>query len=122
LRLFQSAYQFVVRYHKLLSTLLVLGITVLSLIPLPQLPEVPGKDKTMHMVAYAVLAFPVALARPKGYLLILLGFALWSGVIELVQPLVNRHMSGLDFAANTLGLVVGLILAGLIDLMLSRKA
>jgi VanZ family protein len=118
---FQSAYQLVVRYHKVLSTLLVIGVTVLSLIPLPQLPDVPGNDKTMHLVAYAVLAFPVSLARPKGYAWLLLGFLVWSGVIELVQPLVNRTSDLVDLIANATGLMLGYFVARIVDTLSNPK-
>ena len=87
-----------------------LAITSLSLMPLPSLPDVPGSDKTHHLIAYAALMLPAFFAnhKTKGVLMAL--FALWSGVIELVQPYVNRYGEWLDFGANTLGLIIGAIL------------
>jgi VanZ family protein len=90
-------------------------ITFFSLTPLPALPPVPGSDKTHHFLAYAVLMFPVALAKPKHWLAIALLFALWSGAIELIQPYVNRYGEWLDFAANTAGLTMGMLAARLFD-------
>ena len=94
-------------------TLLLLGaITVLSLSPLPELPvEPPGSDKTHHFIAYAALALPVALARPRGWGWWLAGFLAWSGAIELIQPHVNRFGEWADLMANGAGLAVGVALA-----------
>lgn len=80
---------------------------MLSLIPLPELPLLPGTDKTHHLIAYGALMFPVALHRPQGWLYIALGFVAWSGVIELIQPFVNRYAEWLDLLANSAGVVVG---------------
>lgn len=44
-------------------------------------------------------------------LTIFLLFVLYSGMIELIQPYVNRYGEWLDLAANTLGLACGLLLA-----------
>ena len=94
--------------HWLIISLITLsGITVLSLIPLNELPEMPGSDKTHHLVAYAILAYPTSLRRPKGWQNILIFFAIYGGVIELIQPFVNRHGKWVDLIANTMGLMVG---------------
>ncbi|HCG7089416.1 TPA: VanZ family protein [Vibrio parahaemolyticus] len=101
-----------VQLHWLLITILIaLTITALSLYPLDNLPAVPGTDKTHHFVAYGALAFPVALARPERWLVFIVGFLGYSGVIELVQPYVNRYGEWLDLGANGLGLVVGILIA-----------
>ncbi len=90
------------------------AITTLSLWPLENLPSVPGNDKTHHFIAYAVLMFPVALRKPNNWKLIGLFFISYSGVIELLQPYVNRYGEWLDMAANTTGLVCGLLVVELI--------
>ena len=100
--------------HWLIISLITLsGITVLSLIPLNELPDMPGSDKTHHLVAYAILAYPTSLKRPKGWQNILIFFAIYGGVIELIQPLVNRHGEWVDLIANTTGLMVGCLIANL---------
>ena len=99
------------RYWFKLSLFILVAITILSLHPLENLPEAPGSDKTHHLVAYAALAFPTALRKPKRWQVILIGFALYSGLIELVQPHVNRYGEWLDFLANISGLFVGIMLA-----------
>ncbi|MDN3685561.1 hypothetical protein QW180_26385 [Vibrio sinaloensis] len=67
-----------------------------------------GQIKLTIFIAYGALAFPVALARPEKWLLFILGFLVYSGVIELVQPYVNRYGEWLDLGANGLGLFVGI--------------
>ncbi len=90
-------------------------ITTLSLWPLKKLPSVPGTDKTHHLIAYAVLMFPTALRKPNKWILFGLLFIAYSGAIELLQPCVNRYGEWLDMAANTTGVVCGLIIAELIN-------
>lgn len=92
-----------------LTTLVLAAITVLSLVPLDELPEVPGTDKTHHVIAYAVLMFSVALKKPKYWILIGVFFVAYSGGIELIQPYVNRYGEWVDLLANTLGLILGTI-------------
>jgi len=86
-------------------------ITALSLSPLSELPEVPGSDKTHHVIAYCVLVIPVVLRKPRYWLVVVAGFVVWSGAIELIQPYVNRYGEWLDMAANVTGLMAGSILA-----------
>ena len=89
-------------------------ITTLSLWPLENLPSVPGSDKIHHFIAYAALMFPTALRKPNHWKSIGLFFIACSGVIELLQPYVNRYGEWLDMAANITGVVCGLLLAELI--------
>jgi hypothetical protein len=81
-----------VKSHWLLFTIvIILPITVLSLFPVDSLPSVPSTDKTHHFIAYGALAFPIALARPGKWLLFMVGFLGYCGIIELIQPYVNRY-------------------------------
>ena len=92
-------------------TLLVLtAITILSLTPLQALPPAPGSDKTHHFIAYGTLMFPCAIAKPKHLPFITLFFIGWSGIIELIQPYVNRYGELLDLIANIGGLGCGLLI------------
>jgi len=93
-----------------ISWMLALIITFLSLTPLDQLPEVPGGDKLHHLVAYAALAFPKALARPDRMLVFALIYAALGGGIELLQPYVNRWGTWGDFLANVIGIAIGVAL------------
>lgn len=101
------------RHWRLLTLLLAVLIGLLSLWPLERLPLVPGGDKSHHLIAYAALAFPLGLARPRHWPLLALLLLGWGGLIELLQPWANRYGEWLDLAANGTGLVVGLLLARL---------
>jgi VanZ family protein len=111
-----------IQHHWFSFTLLLLtAITTLSLWPADQLPNVPGTDKTHHFIAYAALIFPTALRKPQNYRMLVLIFITFSGMIELIQPYVNRYGEWLDMLANTLGLVCGWLLAKIL-LSWSKKA
>jgi hypothetical protein len=106
----------IIRTYWIAITLFTLSvITILSLYPLESLPSVPGSDKTHHLIAYGALMFPTALRKPKYWQFICLFFICWSGLIELVQPYVNRYGEWLDMAANTLGIASSLLLAQLLS-------
>ena len=107
--------QLIKQYWLSMTVILLAAIATLSLWPVAHLPQVPGTDKTHHFIAYGALMLPVALAKPKYWLWIALGFAGFSGAIELFQPYVNRYGEWLDMAANVVGLACGIILAQLIN-------
>jgi VanZ family protein len=96
------------------------AITTLSLWPHERLPSVPGTDKTHHMIAYALLMLPTALRKPNKWMLIGLFFIAYSGLIELLQPYVNRYGDWLDMAANATGVLVGLVVAEIFRYTLKR--
>ena len=98
-----------------------ISITILSLYPQASLPAVPGTDKTHHLIAYAILMFPVALRKPRYWLLIGIFFILWGGSIELVQPYVNRYGDWFDLVANIGGIVCGLFAAEVFNRVVSAK-
>ncbi|RQW62575.1 VanZ family protein [Vibrio viridaestus] len=96
-------------------TLFIVGlITYLSLTPLDELPKVSGTDKLHHFIAYATLALPIAYARPRFWFIFILGFVGYSGLIEIIQPYVNRHGEWLDLLANSCGLTLGTLIAAAI--------
>lgn len=103
------------QYWLQITIFILAAITVLSLWPAASLPKVPGSDKTHHFISYAALVFPVALKKPKHWLIIALGFAVFSGAIELIQPYVNRYGEWLDLMANIIGLLCGIVLAWVIE-------
>ena len=113
---------FLKTYWLLLTLIVLTPITVLSLYPLAHLPAAPGSDKLHHFIAYAALAFPVACARPKHWLVIVAGFLAYSGLIELIQPYVNRYGEWLDLGANAIGLLMGLLLAFLVTTLAGKKS
>lgn len=93
---------------------LLAAITALSLIPMAELPPAPGSDKLHHLIAYAALAVPVSLGRPRYWWLILLSIVAYSALIEVLQPYVNRYGEWLDLAANSAGILGGLVIAELL--------
>ena len=109
-------------YWALVSLLILTAITLLSLWPADQLPNVPGTDKTHHFIAYAGLMFPVALRQHKYWLVIGLVFIGWSGAIELIQPYVNRYGEWLDMLANSGGIFCGVLMGYLIRYLFLRHA
>ena len=97
-------------HWKLETIFLLLVIAFLSLYPLPKLPEFPGTDKTHHLVAYFLLALPSGLKKPNKWVLFIFLFIIFGGVIEIIQPYVNRYGEWLDFLANTIGVILGFFL------------
>lgn len=96
-------------------------ITTLSLWPLEYLPSAPGSDKAHHFIAYAVLMFPTALRKPHHWKLIGLLFIAYGGMIEILQPYVNRYGEWLDMVANTSGVIGGLLLAELVVYLFQKR-
>lgn len=92
------------------------GMFVGTHIPLPTNAFPPNvSDKSLHLLAYAGLAFLLAvwrsLTRPvyRRELLILLAVAAGYGVLdELLQIPVGRHADIRDWAADLIGAAVGL--------------
>ena len=96
---------------KSITVLFAVAILAGTLLPVSQLPEVDSGDKAAHLIAFALLAFPLNMvARPRWFLLNM-GFVLFGGAIELIQPLVARHGEWLDLGADMLGVVVGMVVA-----------
>ncbi|PIE63236.1 MAG: hypothetical protein CSA25_01215 [Desulfobacter postgatei] len=106
---------------KALTLVLLAIITVFSLFPLNGSPSAPGADKTHHFIAYAMLMLPTALRKPANWRLLGLFFILYSGVIEFIQPFVNRYGDWMDMCANFTGVICGVIIAWLINLTISAK-
>lgn len=103
--------KFISRFYIALTMLILTMITLLSLWPVAELPAVPGTDKTHHFIAYAILMLPTAIMQHKKRWLIAMYFVCFSGAIELIQPYVNRYGEWSDLAANTGGLLCGMLLA-----------
>jgi VanZ family protein len=107
----RSLLLFIRTYWLACTTVIFVAITALSLWPANSLPSVPGGDKLHHLIAYATLVFPVALRKPRFWILIAILLIACSGVIELVQPFVNRYGDWWDMVANSTGLVCGVLVA-----------
>ena len=99
----------------IVSALIAVLIGILSLTPMDVLPDVPGTDKVHHLIAYMVLAIPTSLAKVRSIKLLAPLYVTYGGVIEVIQPYVNRHGEMLDFGVNTLGVVIGSVVGIVIN-------
>lgn len=104
----------------ILTAAMLIGITVLSLSLAKELPSVPGTDKLHHFISYAILVFPTALRRPQHWVKLAIFFILYSGLIEIIQPYVNRYGEWLDMLANGTGVVIGIAIAWLLNQIASK--
>ena len=83
--------------------------------PLKQQPSIPGTDKIHHLIAYSALTICIGLRKPSNYILLILFFSFYSGLIEIIQPYINRFGEIEDFLFNNLGILIGLTLGILIN-------
>ena len=86
---------------------IVLAFTMLW--PLDQPPPAPeGSDKLAHVIAFTALAFPLARTGRLGLLPVFIGATVFGGVIELIQPSVNRSADINDWVADIFGVIIGI--------------
>ena len=105
--------QWVRKYWVLTSLLFVITITVLSFTPLSN--ALASSDKILHFTAYFVLALPLILKKPRYWFVLLIVYAISSGVIELLQPYANHRTDMMDVLANISGLVCGSVVAFVVN-------
>jgi len=88
-----------------------LAIGVLTLRGDVHVPSGPAlSDKVYHLAGFAALVLPTAILQPGWSLRVGLGSLLYGGIIEVIQPSFGRDAEWLDFIANGIGIVAGLIL------------
>jgi VanZ family protein len=101
------------------------AITLLALMPAPEVPVTTFWDKADHVIAFVVLALLAVAAFPQlspGRQLVpaLLGYG---ASLELIQSLLpTRSGSLLDLAADAVGVALGLGLIALLQPRLAPKA
>ena len=117
----KKIFLFLFENWKIYTTLIFVIITFLSLYPIKEQPSIPGSDKIHHLIAYSALSIGVGLRRPSNYLLIIVFFSFYSGLIEIVQPYVNRFGEIEDFLFNNLGIFIGLTLGIVINKILNKN-
>ncbi|MBT5944793.1 MAG: VanZ family protein [Rhodospirillaceae bacterium] len=92
----------------------ILAVTVLSLIPQPQLDAPEGTDKALHLLAYGVIAGCGGLGFATWKRRIFAGaVAIGIGIfLEFAQDAwAGRNGSAADALSNTAGVMLGLIAA-----------
>lgn len=71
----------------------------------------PGNDKIHHLIGFAALLLPCAFLYRRALYYILPGAILFGGLIELLQPYVNRNGEWADFYADATGAMLGVAVA-----------
>jgi hypothetical protein len=98
------------KFAILCTLVLTLTICIATLTPLPLKIDAPGSDKWHHFVAFAALVYPITVANRFYWIpIIIFGFAL-GGLIEVVQPFVNRFGDIQDFQADIVGMLMGFLI------------
>ncbi len=95
------------------SGLLLILTTVLSLMPLDNLPEVSGSDKLHHFIAYCAIGLPISLIKIPLAVRLAPAIILYSGIIELIQPFSNRYAEWADLWVNALGVLASILIGWL---------
>ena len=119
--MFKKTFLFFYENWKIYTYLIFIIITFFSLYPLQEQPSIAGSDKIYHLIAYSALAIGVGLRRPSNYVLIIIFFSFYSGLIEIIQPYVNRFREIEDFLFNNLGILIGLTLGIFINKIINKN-
>ena len=89
------------------TALLALVVGIATLTPQDHMPSAPGGDKLHHFLAFGALVFPMAFARPRAAIWLVLVVSLYGALIEVIQPHVGRHGDVMDAIANVGGAILG---------------
>ncbi len=112
---------FINRFWQSITLVVLALITIASLFPIEHLPAAPGSDKAHHFISYCALMLPTAIRKPKYWLALAFFFISWSGLIELIQPYVNRYGEWLDMLANMGGVVLAIMIAQVIHWFIVKQ-
>jgi VanZ family protein len=105
------------RYRRLwlsIGVIMVLVVTTVCLVPGKELPTVGLSDKSEHLIAFGALAFWFgSIVVRRDLLWVGLAVVGFGGLIELAQGAMGlgREADWFDLLADTLGVVIGLVLA-----------
>ena len=92
---------------------LALGSLIAALTLIPIAAGGPsGSDKLYHVLAFAALAVPLSLARPRLSGWVFCGVLAYGGAIELSQPVFGREAEWGDFMADGVGALLGVAVGG----------
>jgi len=98
---------------------LALVIAYFTLTPLPKF-SFSGGDKLYHLIGFAALMIPAAVLYRRALRWLLPSAIAFGGLIEILQPYVNRQAEWADFFADGFGAILGVII-GLILRRLFRQ-
>ena len=102
----------IVLVFKILFAGALLGVTVLSVLPTPQVDGLES-DKLNHFIAYMALTLLLVLSLsrdrklPRGLWVALLSLLLYGALIEVVQHYTGRQFDLMDIVANAAGVSLG---------------
>ena len=101
------------KYLDITLTLIVTTVLTMAMLwPINQPPPAQdGSDKVLHLIAFAVLAFPLAHTGRFGLIPVLVGASAYGGLIEVIQPSFGRSADIQDWIADIAGVGLGIILA-----------
>lgn len=102
-----------------MTIVLAVMIAVLTLAPMPA-GGPAGSDKIYHILAFACLAFPLPLVRPRLAIWVVLGVISYGGLIEMIQPFFGRQAEWADLIADGIGAILGATVARQLGLWLRR--
>ena len=88
------------------------AISIATLTPMTHLPDAPGSDKLHHVIGFGGWALMCVFGPLRRFLWMALFIFIWGGVIELIQPSVNRYGEWLDFYADGLGVLLVVLARG----------
>lgn len=98
--------------------LLLCGILAISIMPATNAPTVFTDDKLNHILAFFVLSSMARIAWPRiNALLLFVMLAVFGGAIEILQFSMGlgRQADWMDFAADVLAIVIGMLIGHLIN-------
>ncbi|NCG10889.1 MAG: VanZ family protein [Alphaproteobacteria bacterium] len=94
-----------------LTLILALLILFLSLKPPSETDtKLLVSDKVLHLISYFLLVLPVLLERIYPQFLVFIVALAYGGFIELIQPFWGRDADIMDFFANAVGIILGILI------------
>lgn len=92
-----------------------------TLAPAAQLTSVPGTDKIHHILGFFGWASLCALGPSRRFIIMSLIIIMMGGLIELLQPYVNRYADWYDFWADVAGVALAYVVHAVALLFKQRQ-
>jgi len=99
-------------YLDIVITIVILSVLTIGMLwPLEPSPiHLANIDRFIHVIAFAILSFPLIYTNRLNFLTVLIIFSVFGGTIEIIQPLSGRSAEIYDWVANIAGIFSGLFL------------